>query len=139
MLLFCFKLSVCHFGHNRNTSVKRESKSYVFYSHVTSNNDIHICSNKHETGLVYCVDFLIFWAFWNIGPPGRKGWSEVIQMSLTFNDTFDENKEEGKDQDTIQSSTTTNSEHHMEKGPKHKKIYHTKRARLALSQGITRL
>ena len=64
----------------------------------------------------------------------------VIQMSLTFNDTFDESKEEGKDQNTIQSSTTPNSEHHMEKGPKHKKTLHIKRAkRLAQVQGITRL
>ena len=27
----------------------RESKSYLFYIHVTSKNEIHICSNKHET------------------------------------------------------------------------------------------
>ena len=61
-------------------------------------------------------------------------------MSLTFNDTFDESKEEGKDQNTIQSSTTPNSEHHMEKRPKHKKTLHIKRAkRLAQFQGITRL
>ena len=30
----------------------RESKSYLFYLHATSKNEIHICSNKHETGLV---------------------------------------------------------------------------------------
>ena len=32
----------------------RESKSYLYYPHATSKNEIHICSNKHETGLVYC-------------------------------------------------------------------------------------
>ena len=31
----------------------RESKSYLFYLHATSKNEIHICTNKHETGLVY--------------------------------------------------------------------------------------
>ena len=31
----------------------RESKSYLFYLHATSKNEIHICSNKHKTGLVY--------------------------------------------------------------------------------------
>ena len=30
----------------------REIKSYLFYLYVTSKNEIHICSNKHETGLV---------------------------------------------------------------------------------------
>ena len=30
----------------------RESKSYLFYLHATSKNEIQICSNKHETGLV---------------------------------------------------------------------------------------
>ena len=29
----------------------RESKSYLFYLHETSKNEIHICSNKNETGL----------------------------------------------------------------------------------------
>ena len=30
----------------------RESKSYLFYLHAASKNEIQICSNKHETGLV---------------------------------------------------------------------------------------
>ena len=30
----------------------RESKRYLFYLHVTLKNEIQICSNKHETGLV---------------------------------------------------------------------------------------
>ena len=38
-------------GHVRNLRV---SKSYLFYLHATSKNEIHICSNKHETGLVHC-------------------------------------------------------------------------------------
>ena len=29
-----------------------ESKSYLFYLNAISINEIHICSNKHETGLV---------------------------------------------------------------------------------------
>ena len=29
------------------------SKDYLFYLHATSKHEIHICSNKHETGLVY--------------------------------------------------------------------------------------
>ena len=29
-----------------------ESKRYLFYLHATSKNEIHICSNKYETGLV---------------------------------------------------------------------------------------
>ena len=31
----------------------KESKRHLFYLHATSKNEIHICSNKHETGLVY--------------------------------------------------------------------------------------
>ena len=31
---------------------KRESKNYLPYLHATSIKEIHICSNKHETGLV---------------------------------------------------------------------------------------
>ena len=50
---------------------------------------------------------VLFCAFWNIGLPGCKGWSEVIQTPLTLNDSLDESKEEdGKDQEMIQSSTT---------------------------------
>ena len=30
----------------------RESKSYLFYLYAISKNEIQICSNKHETGLV---------------------------------------------------------------------------------------
>ena len=30
----------------------RECKSYLFYLHATSKNEIQICSNKHETCLV---------------------------------------------------------------------------------------
>ena len=33
---------------------KRKKKLFFFYLHATSKNEIHICSNKHETGLVFC-------------------------------------------------------------------------------------
>ena len=50
VLWLCFRLSIWSYkGHVRYL---RESKSYLFYSHATSKNKIHICSNKHETGLV---------------------------------------------------------------------------------------
>ena len=57
MLWLCFKLPICLFGLTKDTFVfLRESKRYLFYLHATSKNEIHICSNKHETGLVcYCV------------------------------------------------------------------------------------
>ena len=41
--IWSYKGRVCYF---------RESKSCLFYLYATSKNEIQICSNKHETGLV---------------------------------------------------------------------------------------
>ena len=50
MLLIAYLSIWSHQGHVRYL---RESKSYLFYIHATSKNEVHICSNKHETGLVH--------------------------------------------------------------------------------------
>ena len=55
----------------------RETKSYLFYLHATSKNEIHICSNKHETCLVLSIticcilltDFANFNVIIRIGTP----------------------------------------------------------------------
>ena len=51
VMLYIAYLSIRSYkGHVRYL---RESKSYLFYLHATSKKEIHICSNKHETGLVW--------------------------------------------------------------------------------------
>ena len=53
VLLLCYKLSSCLFGNIRDTSVMHEkAKMCLFYLYATAKNEIQICSNKHETGLV---------------------------------------------------------------------------------------
>ena len=52
MLWLCFRLPICLFGHQGHVRYLQESKGYLFYFHATSKNEIHICSNKHETDLV---------------------------------------------------------------------------------------
>ena len=47
----------------------------------------------------------------------------------------DATKEEGKDQESIQSSISPDPGHHMGKCKKHKKILHTRAKRLAFSAG----
>ena len=32
-----------------------EKKTYLFYLNATAKSEIHVCSNKYETGLVYAV------------------------------------------------------------------------------------
>ena len=32
----------------------KKNEKLLFYLHATSKNEIHICLNKHETGLVIC-------------------------------------------------------------------------------------
>ena len=49
MLLIAYLSIWSYKGHARYL---REIKSYLFYLYVTSKNEIHICSNKHETGLL---------------------------------------------------------------------------------------
>ena len=50
VMLYIAYLSIWSYqGHIRYV---RESKSNIFHLHATSKNEIHICSNKHETPLV---------------------------------------------------------------------------------------
>ena len=59
LLWQCFELPFCLFGFTRNTSVIYEkAKSLLFYLYATAKLEIHICSNKHETGLLYCINNL---------------------------------------------------------------------------------
>ena len=52
MLLIAYLSIWSYQGHVRYL---RESKSYLFYLHATSKNEILICSNKHGTGLVHMI------------------------------------------------------------------------------------
>ena len=53
MLWLCFKLPSCLFGNTGNMSVMhKKAKIGLFYLYKTAKNEIQICSNKHETGLV---------------------------------------------------------------------------------------
>ena len=45
MLWLCFQLPSCLFGNTRNTSVMHE--------YASAKSEIQICSNKHETGLIF--------------------------------------------------------------------------------------
>ena len=47
-------------SYNGHSCYLSESKSYLLYLHATSKNGIHICSNKHETGLVLNVNAFMF-------------------------------------------------------------------------------
>ena len=38
--------------------VKKQNKICMFYLYATAKSEIHICSNKHETGLVVCLDLI---------------------------------------------------------------------------------
>ena len=54
VLWLCFKLPFYLFGHTRDTSdIHEKAKCVCFICiYVTTKSEIHICSNKHETGLV---------------------------------------------------------------------------------------
>ena len=54
MLCLCFKLPSCLLGFTRDTSVMHEKAKFVcFISMQPKKSEIQICSNKHETGLVF--------------------------------------------------------------------------------------
>ena len=57
MLWLCFELPSCLFGNTRDTFVMHEKAKFVclFYLYAIAKSEIQICSNKHETGLVYTV------------------------------------------------------------------------------------
>ena len=61
MLFLSFKLPTCLFG--RDMSVMHE-KAKFFFLYETAKNEIKICSNKHETGLILTIN-------WNICKPCR--------------------------------------------------------------------
>ena len=54
MSWLCFKLPFCLFGHTKDMSVTYEkAKSVSFIDMQEQKSEIEICSNKHETGLIY--------------------------------------------------------------------------------------
>ena len=53
MLWLCFKLPSCLLGNTRDTSVMHEKLKFVGFIYMQPQSEIQICSNKHETGLVY--------------------------------------------------------------------------------------
>ena len=56
VLWSCLKLPILYiWSYQGHVRYLRESKRYLFYLHATLKNEIHICSNKHETGLVVCL------------------------------------------------------------------------------------
>ena len=55
VLLLCFKLPSFLFDNNRDMHVMHEQAIFLFYLYATAKSEIQICSNKHETGLVYIV------------------------------------------------------------------------------------
>ena len=53
----CFKLSICLFDHTRDmfmdTFIIQEKTKVIYFIYMQPRkNEIHICSNKHETGLI---------------------------------------------------------------------------------------
>ena len=57
MLWLCFELPICLFDQGHVCTL-RESKSYLIHLHATSKNEIQICSNIQETGLVYMYTYV---------------------------------------------------------------------------------
>ena len=53
MLWLCFKLPSCLFGNTRDMSLCMKKQICLFYLYATAKSEIQICSNKHETGLVF--------------------------------------------------------------------------------------
>ena len=45
-------LPICLFVHTRDTSVFEEKAKVIYSIYMQPRNEIQICSNKHETGLV---------------------------------------------------------------------------------------
>ena len=56
VLRLCFKLPIFYLAILETRPLfKRKQKLYIYiyiFLHATSKNEIYICSNKHETGLV---------------------------------------------------------------------------------------
>ena len=59
VLWLCFKLLFFYLVIPGTRPFLRGNKSKLFYLHATSKNEIHICSNKHETGLVYTENMFV--------------------------------------------------------------------------------
>ena len=59
VLWLCFKLLFSIWSYQGHVHFLRGNKSKLFYLHATSKNEIHICSNKHETGLVYTENMFV--------------------------------------------------------------------------------
>ena len=91
MLWLCFKFPFLYiWPYKRHLHYLRESKSYLLYLHATLKNEIHICSNKHETGLVVLIFFhsLVLQEYWVQAEsriplmPVLGGWGRVARELL---------------------------------------------------------
>ena len=59
-----------------------ESNICLFYSYATAKSDIHICSNKHETGLVVCTNLYAECYSISIFPPCGQSLMPVSHLWL---------------------------------------------------------